>query len=90
MRWRSGGSDKKAGGVLLITADMAMQRRCWIQQKEHLIQLIPPTRAVHRNDSRNRCQVADGSLQDVAPTVLALLGIEKPEEMTGTCLIQTC
>ena len=29
-----------------------------------------------------------GALCDVAPTVLQLLGIKKPEEMTGTSLIK--
>jgi 2,3-bisphosphoglycerate-independent phosphoglycerate mutase len=33
--------------------------------------------------------LADGGiLADVAPTVLALLGIEQPEEMTGTSLLR--
>mgnify|MGYP002407533749 CR=1 FL=1 len=31
--------------------------------------------------------VRDGSLQDIAPTILQLLGIPKPEEMTGDTLI---
>jgi 2,3-bisphosphoglycerate-independent phosphoglycerate mutase len=31
--------------------------------------------------------VADGKLGDVAPTILKLMGIEKPEIMTGNCLI---
>jgi len=30
----------------------------------------------------------NGILADVAPTVLALMGIEKPEEMTGESLIE--
>lgn len=30
----------------------------------------------------------DGSLQDIAPTILRLLGIPKPEEMTGDTLIK--
>lgn len=31
--------------------------------------------------------IKDGKLGDIAPTVLSLLGIEQPEEMTGTVLI---
>jgi bisphosphoglycerate-independent phosphoglycerate mutase (AlkP superfamily) len=31
--------------------------------------------------------VNDGKLADVAPTVLALLGIEKPQTMSGVSLI---
>lgn len=35
----------------------------------------------------NRTLRADASLQDIAPTMLSLLGIPVPEEMTGTSLI---
>ncbi len=31
--------------------------------------------------------LADGRLEDIAPTMLRLLGIEQPAEMTGTCLL---
>ena len=81
---------QKAGGVLLITADHG--------NAEQMIN--PETGAPHTAHTANQvpfiamtpqpCQVADGSLQDVAPTVLALLGVEKPADMTGTCLIRTC
>ena len=37
--------------------------------------------------SEKAYQAKDGSLQDVAPTVLKLLGIEKPADMTGNSLI---
>ena len=30
----------------------------------------------------------DGILADIAPTLLNLLGVEPPEEMTGACLVQ--
>ena len=32
-------------------------------------------------------QIKDGKLADVAPTVLTLMGIEKPQSMTGVSLI---
>jgi len=33
-------------------------------------------------------ELTDGRLADVAPTVLALLGIEQPEAMTGRSLVR--
>ena len=36
-----------------------------------------------------RLRAAGGALEDVAPTVLGLLGIPKPEEMTGRSLLET-
>jgi 2,3-bisphosphoglycerate-independent phosphoglycerate mutase len=33
--------------------------------------------------------IEGGSLSDLAPTMLAILGIEKPVEMTGKSLIKT-
>lgn len=81
---------QKAGGVLLITADHG--------NAEQMVN--PETGAPHTAHTANQvpfiavtpqpCQVADGSLQDVAPTVLALLGVEQPADMTGTNLIRTC
>jgi 2,3-bisphosphoglycerate-independent phosphoglycerate mutase len=41
---------------------------------------------LHSNQSRN-CRLAKGGLQDVAPTVLDILGIKKPKEMTGKSLL---
>ncbi len=33
--------------------------------------------------------IANGALSDIAPTVLALMGLEKPAEMTGNSLAKT-
>jgi 2,3-bisphosphoglycerate-independent phosphoglycerate mutase len=33
-------------------------------------------------------QVEDGVLADVAPSILHIMGLEQPEEMTGKCLIK--
>ncbi|AZQ64513.1 2,3-bisphosphoglycerate-independent phosphoglycerate mutase [Flammeovirga pectinis] len=32
-------------------------------------------------------EIKDGKLGDIAPTVLKIVGVDKPEEMTGNCLI---
>ncbi len=37
--------------------------------------------------SEKYSNIKNGILADVAPTLLKVMGIEKPEEMTGTCLI---
>ncbi len=34
-------------------------------------------------------KLAEGALRDIAPTLLYLLGLEQPAEMTGRCLIQS-
>ncbi len=33
-------------------------------------------------------KVEDGVLADVAPSILHIMGLEQPEEMTGKCLIK--
>lgn len=39
------------------------------------------------SEEMKNMQVKDGKLSDLAPTMLEILGIEKPEEMNGTSLI---
>lgn len=77
----------EVGGVLLITADHG--------NAEQMVDLLKGT--PHTAHTANPvpfiviqtevCDVRDGSLRDVAPTVLKLLGIKKPVEMTGNSLI---
>ncbi|MEI7474496.1 MAG: 2,3-bisphosphoglycerate-independent phosphoglycerate mutase [bacterium] len=43
---------------------------------------------VVNSDNKNLALKNDGILADIAPTILNLLKIEQPEEMTGTCLIK--
>ena len=33
-------------------------------------------------------KVKDGVLADVAPSILHIMGLEQPKEMTGNCLIE--
>lgn len=78
---------EKMGGVLLITADHgnAEQMIDPVKGTPHTAHTANPVPFIAVTPQP--CQVKDGSLQDVAPTVLALLGIEKPDEMTGNSLI---
>lgn len=41
------------------------------------------------SDHPNGAQIKDGKLGDIAPTILTLLGIDIPKEMTGNVLIST-
>ncbi len=81
---------KAAGGAMLLTADHG---NC-----EQMID--PDTGGPHTAHTTNPVPVAliggpegarlvDGRLADVAPTLLALLGLEQPPEMTGRNLIET-
>jgi 2,3-bisphosphoglycerate-independent phosphoglycerate mutase len=38
-------------------------------------------------DNEYQPALKNGKLGDIAPTILALMGIEKPAEMTGTSLL---
>lgn len=78
---------RDADGVLLITADHgnAEQMVDPIKGTPHTAHTANPVPFIVV--SNEYTAVADGSLQDVAPTVLKLLGIEKPIDMTGNSLI---
>jgi 2,3-bisphosphoglycerate-independent phosphoglycerate mutase len=39
-------------------------------------------------DDQDRIEVKDGKLGDLAPTILTLMGLEKPKEMTGEVLLK--
>jgi 2,3-bisphosphoglycerate-independent phosphoglycerate mutase len=75
-------------GALLITADHGNAEQM----------TDPDTGAPHTAHSINRVPLViagapaesaldDGRLADIAPTVLALLGLEQPAEMSGRCLL---
>lgn len=75
-----------AGGALLVTADHG---NCELMRD-------PVTGGPHTAHTTNPVPVvlmdgaggiADGRLADVAPTLLALLGVEQPAEMTGRSLL---
>jgi len=78
---------QQAGGVLLITADHgnAEQMVDPVKGTPHTAHTANPVPFIVVSDRYQT--VADGSLQDVAPTVLKLLNIEKPADMTGESLI---
>jgi 2,3-bisphosphoglycerate-independent phosphoglycerate mutase len=76
---------KTAGGLLIITADHGNAE-----------QMLDETGGIHTAHTsnpvpfifcENGVKLKDGILADISPTLLDVLGIEKPEEMTGKSLI---
>jgi 2,3-bisphosphoglycerate-independent phosphoglycerate mutase len=80
---------KKAGGVLFITADHGNAEQMYDQashQKhtQHTLNRVP---ALLFNAPAGIRSLQDGKLADVAPTLLALMHLPQPAEMTGRSLL---
>ena len=87
---------KRAGGAMIVTADHGNAEQMidpatggpqtahttnpvpFIVVAEHA---VPP--AGFKGDGRRFTLKPDGALQDIAPTMLGMLGIAQPKEMTG-------
>jgi 2,3-bisphosphoglycerate-independent phosphoglycerate mutase len=79
----------KAGGVLLVTADHG---NCELMRDPqtggpHTAHTTNPVPLL-LSGARNRALVADGRLADIAPTLLELMELPKPREMTGSSLLR--
>ena len=78
----------RLGGKLLLTADHGnceyMRNPDGSPNTAHTTNLV---HLVYVADGADAYQVKDGILADVAPTLLDMLGVEKPKEMTGTSLL---
>ena len=78
---------RAAGGEVLITADHGNAEKMYDDatgqpHTAHTLCLVPCVYVGRRAAMAN-----SGSLQDVAPTLLAMLGLPKPSEMTGRSLV---
>ncbi|MCR4441648.1 MAG: 2,3-bisphosphoglycerate-independent phosphoglycerate mutase [Peptococcaceae bacterium] len=77
------------GGACLITADHG-NAECMLDTETrqpvtaHTCNLVP---VILAGRGTQKMRLRSGSLQDIAPTVLELMDIEKPVEMTGESLI---
>ena len=75
------------GGKLLITADHGNAEKLW-DDKNNVPWTAHTTNPVNVIlVAENAPEIQDGGLADVAPTVLKLLGIKQPSEMTGKSLV---
>ena len=80
---------QKQGGALLVTADhgnceMMSDPETGGPHTAHTTNPVP----VVLVGARNRALNADGRLADIAPTLLELMELPKPKEMTGTSLLR--
>ncbi|MDX2163915.1 MAG: 2,3-bisphosphoglycerate-independent phosphoglycerate mutase [Gammaproteobacteria bacterium] len=83
---------KKTNGEMLITADHG-NAECMYDdntQQPHTAHTSDPVPFLYisRADRSGKMIRDDGVLSDIAPTILYLMGIAKPKEMTGKVLIQ--
>jgi len=78
----------KAGGTMLVTADhgnLEMMRDP-VTGEPHTAHTVGPVDALLVNGPAG-ARLHEGRLADVAPTLLSLLGLPKPAEMTGRSLM---
>jgi 2,3-bisphosphoglycerate-independent phosphoglycerate mutase len=80
---------QRAGGALLVTADhgnceMMRDPATGGPHTSHTTNPVP----VLLMGARNRALLAEGRLADIAPTMLELMDLPKPPEMTGTSLLR--
>lgn len=81
---------EKAGGALLVTADHGNleEMRDPASGEAHTQHTTNPVPALLAGPAAAGLRLADGGLADIAPTVLALLGLAPPAEMTGQSLLR--
>ncbi|MBS0517672.1 MAG: 2,3-bisphosphoglycerate-independent phosphoglycerate mutase [Proteobacteria bacterium] len=80
---------KKAGGVLLVTADHGNAEQMFdpVTGQKHTQHTLNRVPALLFNAPAEVRSLADGKLADVAPTMLALMDMPQPAEMTGHSLL---
>ena len=82
---------KTAGGTMLVTADHgnAELMRDPVTGEPHTAHTTGPVPLVLLAPPAGITAIASGRLADVAPTILSLLGLAQPAEMTGHSLLKT-
>lgn len=77
----------RQGGAMLITADHGNCEELWdnVSNGPHTAHSLNPVPVVLVGVEN--VKLRDGGLSDIAPTLLSLMGIEKPASMSGTSLL---
>jgi 2,3-bisphosphoglycerate-independent phosphoglycerate mutase len=76
------------GGAAIVTADHGNAEKMWDEERNepftaHTVGPVPLILAVAPPDVDAGSLRSGGALEDVAPTLLGLMGLAKPAEMTG-------
>ena len=82
---------RAAGSHVLVTADHGNADDMGTAEKPHTAHTTNPVPVVYLTpdgDAGGKCVRSGGSLCDVAPTMLELLGVETPSAMTGESLVE--
>jgi len=79
------------GGSMLITADHGNVEKMsnGRTQEPHTAHTLSPVPLILVNPMENGFKLRNGTLADVAPTILDIIGLPKPPEMTGGSCLQT-
>ena len=78
----------RLGGKLLITADHGNCEKMINEDgSPHTAHTTNLVHAIYVADDAGSVRVNDGILADVSPTLLDMLGVDKPIEMTGSSLL---
>ncbi len=79
----------RVGGILIVTADHGNAEQMFdeINNTVHTSHTTNSVPFIIVGSSIKKLQVIDGSLADIAPTILTLLDLPIPQEMTGKNLI---
>ncbi len=92
---RIAGAIARAGGALLVTADhgnaeMMRDPQSGGPHTAHTTNPVPVLllAAARPADAREPAGMRNGRLADLAPTLLDLMGLDRPDEMTGRSLLQ--
>ncbi len=80
---------KKIGGVALVTADHGNAEKLRDENGEPFTSHTTfPVEIFYVGEDHAKWQMHSGILADVAPTMLHLLGLPQPPEMTGHSLLE--
>ena len=78
-----------AGGSVILTADHGnCEKMADPQGDPHTAHTTNPVPLILVDAERKKATLRPGILADIAPTILQLMGLPKPEEMTGRSLLQ--